>query len=72
MSDMSEYKFRVDTYAPGLKPRTNEEDEKKIKQLYSHLSSKLQGVEQELIELGVERIVIDVIKKGGLADDGED
>lgn len=69
MAKFNKYKIQVDTYAPGLKPRTDENDMKSIKTLYSHLEDRFDGVEQELDELGIERIVIDIIKRGGLADE---
>ena len=69
---MANYKIRMDTYAPGLKPKRNPEDKKKLKKLISDFESRLIGLDDEMLEMGVERIVIDIIKKGGLADDGDD
>ena len=66
---MSEYKIRMDTYAPGLKPKKNKEDLGKLKDLYHDFEEKLKNFDDRLAELGVEKIVINIIRKGGFADD---
>ena len=65
------YKIQADTYAPGLKPKSNPEDMEKIKDLYSKLENRLSGIDEELDNCMVEKLVISVIKKGGVADEDE-
>lgn len=69
MANFDKYKFQVDTYAPKLKPKTNPEDKDALKTLYSHFTARLNDLDEELEGLGVEKIVITIIKRGGLADE---
>ena len=69
MVAFNDYKIRVDTYAPGLKPKSNEEDMAKIKDLYSDLEGRFKGIEPKLLDCKVEKLVVDIIKRGGIADD---
>ena len=69
---MGNYKIRMDTYAPGLKPRKDKKDHDKLKKLCADFESRLSGLDEEMTELGVERIMLDIVRKGGLADDGDD
>lgn len=63
-----EYKFRADLYAPELKPKSNPKDAEKIKALYKNVQDRLKGLEKELKACSVEKFVIDITKRGGLAD----
>ena len=72
MAEFKDYKIRVDTYAPGLKPKSNEEDMNKIKDLYSDLERRFEGIEPKLLDCKVEKLVVDIIKRGGLADEDDD
>lgn len=63
------YKIKVDTYAPGLRPRFVEKDKKAIQDLYLNFESRFNGVESQLEDLGVEKLVITFIKRGGVADE---
>lgn len=69
MAKFEDYKVRVDTYAPGLRPKYNPDDHAAIIELYSDLESRLDGIDEKFKKLGVERIVVDIVKRGGLADD---
>lgn len=71
MTKFEKYKVKVDTYAPGLRPKYNPGDLAKLKSLYSDFENRMDGIEKDWEELGVEKIVITIVKKGGLADDGE-
>ena len=66
---INDYKIQVDTYAPGLKPKSNPEDMAKIKELYSDLEQRLKGIDAALSNCNVEKAVINIVKRGGLADD---
>lgn len=72
MVAFNNYKIKVDTYAPGLKPKSNEEDMNKIKDLYSDLESRFDGVESKLLDCKVEKLVVDIVKRGGPADEDDD
>ena len=65
------YNVQVDTYAPNLKPKSKTEDMEKIKKLYSDLETRLSGIDSELDDCMVEMLVINITKKGGLADESE-
>lgn len=67
-----QYKVKADAYCPELKPKSNPEDMKKIKELYSNLENRLKGIEQEFDKCSVEKFVITFVKKGGIADEPED
>ena len=66
------YKVKADAYCPELKPKSNPEDMKKIKELYSDLEARLKGIEQAFDKCSVEKFVITFVKKGGIADEPED
>lgn len=66
------YKVKADAYCPELKPKSNPEDMKKIKELYSDLEERLKGIEPTFDKCGVEKFVITFVKKGGIADEPED
>lgn len=66
---LSNYRIQADTYAPGLKPKSNPDDMKKIRALYSKLETRLDGLDADLEECKVEKLVLSVIKKGGIADE---
>ena len=68
MVSFKDYKIKVDTYAPGLKPKSNEEDMQKIKDLYSDLESRFDGIEAKLLDCNVEKLVVNIVKRGGVAD----
>lgn len=72
MLAFNDYKIRVDTYAPGLKPKSSEEDMAKIKDLYSDLEGRFKGIEPKLLDCQVEKIVVNIIKRGGIADEDDD
>lgn len=63
------YKFKADTYAPELKLKSNPDDMKKVKELYSDLESRLKGIDDGLGNCKVEKLVITITKRGGMADD---
>lgn len=69
MTLSKKYKFKADTYAPELKIKSNPEDGAKIKELYSDLEKRLGGIEKGLDDCKVEKLVITITKRGGLADD---
>lgn len=69
MVHFKDYKIKVDTYSPGLKPRSNEADMEKIKKLYSDLENRFDGVEEGLVDCKVEKLVVTIVKRGGIADD---
>ena len=69
MSFSSNYKFKADTYAPELKIKSDPEDLKKVKDLYHDLEGRLTGIDSGLDICKVEKLVITITKKGGLADD---
>lgn len=64
MESFNNYKIKVDTYAPGLKPKSNEADMAKIKDLYSDLESRFKGIEDKLLDCQVERLIVDMVKRG--------
>ena len=68
----NDYKVQVDTYAPGMKPKSNPEDMAKIKELYSDLETRLKGISESLTNCKVEKAVIKIVKRGGIADDDDD
>lgn len=70
--ELNKYKIKADSYCPGLKPKSNPEDMKKIKELYSKLETRLKGIEPEFEKCGVEKFVITIVKRGGVADEPED
>ena len=72
MEVFNNYKIKVDTYAPGLKPKTNKADMNKIKNLYSDLESRFKGIEAKLLDCQVEKLVVDIVKRGGPADEDAD
>lgn len=69
MVSFKDYKIKVDTYAPGLRPKSNEADMEKIKELYSDLESRFEGIEEKLLDCQVEKLVVNIVKRGGAADD---
>lgn len=64
-----DYKIKADTYSLTLHPKTNPEDLDLLKNLYSDLENRLEGIEPGLNKCGVERLVLTITKRGGLADD---
>lgn len=68
MVSFKDYKIKVDTYAPGLKPKSNEEDMQKIRDLYSDLEGRFDGIEAKLLDCNVEKLVVNIVKRGGVAD----
>lgn len=66
------YKIKVDTYAPGLKPKSRPEDKDKIKKLYSALENRFKDVEEDLENCKVEKLVVTIVKRGGIADEDYD
>ena len=66
------YKFKADTYAPELKPKSNPEDMAKIRKLYSDLEQRLKGLDTGLDDCKVEKLVITITKRGGLADEPDE
>ena len=68
MVSFKDYKIKVDTYAPGLKPKSNEKDMQKIRDLYSDLESRFDGIEAKLLDCNVEKLVVNIVKRGGVAD----
>lgn len=69
MVSFKNYKITVDAYAPKLKPKSNTADMKQIQALYSDLENRFDGIEDQLLNLGMERLVIDIVKRGGIVDD---
>lgn len=63
------YIVQADTYAPELKPKSNPDDMAKIRDLYSNVEKRLNGIEEDLEKCQVEKFEITFIKRGGLADE---
>ena len=66
------FKVRADAYCPELKPKSNPDDMKLIKALYSDLENRLKGIEPEFENCKVEKLVLTFIKRGGIADEPDD
>lgn len=65
----SEYKFKADLYAPALKPKSNPKDKDRIQAIYGIIEDRLRGIEKDLKACSVEKLVIDITKRGGVADE---